>query len=142
MEGYSLYLDLEIRGVMKPEEIKSALNRELPEGIQITTAQEISRKTPSISSQISSAEYEVDLENHPELAERIPAMRNSSERIRSEVTGREIIITPLGGRKIKVIIPFSAGRGEKPNRVLAEYWGIDEMELKDLPLVCARFELS
>lgn len=141
MEGKSLYVDVELKGVWGVGEVADALNRQLPEGVRVIEVKEIPRKSPSIFSQITSAEYEVDLAGRPELAERLWSRAKEPKEAESG-NSREVEIVPLERQKIKLIIPFSAGRGAKPNRVLAEYGGVDEMDLKDLPVVCTRFELS
>ena len=141
MEGKSLFADMELKGVWETGELEAALNRYFPDGVRAIEVREIPRKSPSIFSQITSAVYEVDLSRRPELAKRIRSRVDRPEREKSGTSGGVAII-PLDHEKIKLIIPFSSGRGEKPNRVLAEYGGVDEGEIKDLSFVCTQFELS
>lgn len=139
MEAQALCLDLELTEFRPPREILETLNSELPEGLKLTAAREIPLRTPSIYSQVSSAEYEIDLSRHPELAQSnpVPVIPPSAQ-----AGSRGYSIVPLSERKFKLIIPFYEGRGEKPLRVLSEYWGIAETELSDLAPVLTRFELN
>jgi radical SAM family uncharacterized protein/radical SAM-linked protein len=57
IESRSEYMDLEIRGVVDCCDLKSRLNREVPEWLRVLAAQEIPLKFPSISDSIISITY-------------------------------------------------------------------------------------
>ncbi len=139
LEAQALSLDLELTEFKKPGEILEALNRELPESLALSAAREIPLRSPSIFSQVSSVEYEIDLSGHPGLLEKKPAAAAPPP---PQAGNRGTVILPLAERKLKLVIPFVNGRGEKPLRVLSEYWGIAEEELADLSPVLTRFDLN
>ncbi len=54
-------LDLDLASVCAPAEVMATLNRELPEGIAVLAAREISRRLPSAAASLATATYRVPL---------------------------------------------------------------------------------
>ena len=54
-------LDLDLASACAPAEVMATLNRELPEGIAVLAAREISRRAPSAAASLATATYRVPL---------------------------------------------------------------------------------
>jgi radical SAM family uncharacterized protein/radical SAM-linked protein len=85
VESVSEHLDLELVGVADPEDVRSRLARELPEGLRILDAQLLDPRTPSISESMRAVHYRVEFPlpawDEATLSERIAAFADADQAV-------------------------------------------------------------
>ncbi len=112
MESTDEYMDIDFRAPVKPGEVSAALTRELPQGLDILSAGQISLQLPSLSASIKGTKYLIFIKNGPLSAEELGIELESLEGLLKDFREQEQIqvrVRRADKDKVIDIKPFLAG---------------------------------
>ena len=112
MESMDEYMDIDLRAALEPSELSAKLAKELPGGLNILNAGQISLQLPSLSASIKSTNYSILMKNGPLNLEELGIEFDDLEGLLKDFTEREQIevrVRRADKDKVIDIKPFLAG---------------------------------
>jgi len=150
IESLCEYADIQLRGWRgSPKAFVLAVNRSLPEGIELLGAEPISPHAASLSTLIEGFEYQIHLPAVPSLAEKIQAFLDADtvmiSRSRKGTTVEKDIrplVTALAFDAKKAVLSvstrFDPSGGVKPLEILMQVTGRDDESARGIRIVKTR----
>lgn len=154
VESLAEHVDLDLLGDLAGPTLIADLNRELPQGLRIETAEEISLKTPAISDSIAEVSYCLSWSDHPgsttsspeEITKAFREFHNRDSfpvtRVRKEKVDtvdiremvKEISFSPAPSR-VELTVRFPQAQRLRPAEILKFILGFGDEELPELRVV-------